>query len=141
MIVLDTDIVTHISFGKNEKLLKRIELVPEDEELAVTVITYMEILQGRFDSIKKAANENELVVAMQHYAASKELVDSFQVLEINGGAAQHFKEMIKRKKGPKMRRGDMLNACIALANNALLVTRNVKDYEAVKGLSVENWMD
>ena len=134
MIVLDTDIVTHISFGKNEKLLKRIELVPDDEELAVTVITYMEILQGRFDSIKKAANENELVVAMQHYTASKELVDSLQLVEVNDGAAQHFKEMIKRKKGPKMRRGDMLNARIALANNALLVTRNVKDYEAVKGL-------
>ena len=38
-----------------------------------------------------------------------------------------------------MRRGDMLNACIALANEALLVTRNIKDYARVKGLRLDNW--
>ena len=141
MIVLDTDIVTHISYGKKEKLRQRIEEVEDNEELAISVITYMEVLQGRFESIKKAANENELVAAMQHYTTSKQLVDSFQVLEVNKAAAQHFKEMIKRKKGPKIGRGDMLNACIALAHDALLDTCNVKDYESVKGLRVENWAE
>jgi tRNA(fMet)-specific endonuclease VapC len=38
-----------------------------------------------------------------------------------------------------MGRPDMLIASIALAHDALLVTRNVDDYKAVSGLRVENW--
>ena len=40
-----------------------------------------------------------------------------------------------------MRRGDMLIACIALADDTLLVTRNTKDYKNVNGLRIENWVD
>jgi predicted nucleic acid-binding protein len=35
----------------------------------------------------------------------------------------------------------MLIACICLAHDALLVTRNVDDYKGVAGLRVENWAD
>jgi tRNA(fMet)-specific endonuclease VapC len=35
--------------------------------------------------------------------------------------------------------GDRLQAAIALANGATLVTRNTKDYAGVPGLKVENW--
>lgn len=40
-----------------------------------------------------------------------------------------------------MGRADMLIACIALAHNALLVTRNTKDYKNVAGLRLDNWVD
>ncbi len=140
MIVLDTDIVTLLSYGQTDKLQQRMKAVPESEELATTIITRMEILQGRFSSIVKAANEGELLKAMDRFRASRELLDSFRLLEVNNAAGQHFKQMMKAKKRPK-RRGDMLIACIALAHQALLVTRNVKDYEPVKGLRMENWAD
>jgi predicted nucleic acid-binding protein len=145
MTILDTDIVTLISYGTNEKFRERIEAVKDDEELAVTIITRMEILQGRFDSIVKAANEGELLKAMERFRAAEELLGSFHLLEINETAAGHFREMIrpkgKSRKGSRMKRGDMLIACIALAHEALLVTRNVDDYKSVSGLRVENWAD
>jgi predicted nucleic acid-binding protein len=40
-----------------------------------------------------------------------------------------------------MRRPDMLIACIALANDALLVTRNRKDFKKVAHLKLANWAD
>jgi predicted nucleic acid-binding protein len=40
-----------------------------------------------------------------------------------------------------MGRADMLIACIALAHDALLVTRNTKDYKDVAGLRVAYWVD
>ena len=86
--------------------------VQESEELAITIVTRMEILQGRFSSIVKAANEGELLKAMDRFRDSRELLDSFRVLDVNDAAGQHFKQMMKAMKRPK-RRADMLIACSA----------------------------
>ena len=40
-----------------------------------------------------------------------------------------------------MRRSDMLIACIALAQDALLVSRNTKDFSKIPGLKLANWAD
>jgi tRNA(fMet)-specific endonuclease VapC len=40
-----------------------------------------------------------------------------------------------------MKRPDLLIACIALAQDALLVTRNTKDFNQVPGLRIANWAD
>jgi predicted nucleic acid-binding protein len=141
MIVLDTDIVTLLSYGRNERLRQHIEAAHESEELAITIITRMEIHQGRFESIVKAANEDELLTAMGRFRASDALLNSFRLLELNEAAARHFQGMTKAKKKVKMRRKDMLIACIALAHQAVLVTRNVDDFKPVAGLRVENWAD
>lgn len=54
MIVLDTDIATLLSYGKTDKLNKRIAALDKGEKLGLTIITQMEMLDGRFASIKKA---------------------------------------------------------------------------------------
>jgi predicted nucleic acid-binding protein len=141
MIVLDTDIVTLFAYG-NENIQKRIEGLEEGEELAVTIITRMEILGGRYDSIVKAASAAELFTATQRLQAAERMLDDFTLLYPNDASCQHFEAMLKPKKGKKkMRRGDLLIASIAPAHNALLVTRNIKDYKDVPGLRLENWAD
>jgi predicted nucleic acid-binding protein len=74
MIVLDSDIVTLISYGQTDKLQQRLAAVPESEELAITLITRMEILRGRFDGILKAANEDELLKAMDRFRSSRRFI-------------------------------------------------------------------
>ncbi len=44
-----------------------------------------------------------------------------------------------RKKGKTLAFADSQIASIAMANNAVLVTRNVSDFEGVEGLEFENW--
>jgi predicted nucleic acid-binding protein len=139
MIVLDTDIVTLLSYGKTASLQERISTT--SEELAVTIITRMEILQGRFASIRNAADQEELGVAMDRFLASELLLNSFTRLDLTDAARKYFEQLGKAKKTKNMRRGDMLIACISLAHQALLVTRNEKDYKNVPGLKVENWVD
>ncbi len=141
MIVFDTDIMTLHSYGKTEQLQRRIAAVEESEKLAVTLITRMEILQGRYASILKAADQEELARAVERFRASEELLDSFALLEPDAGAREEFERLRKGKKTKSMKRGDMLIAAIALAQKALLVTRNVADYKEVKGLRIENWAD
>ncbi len=46
-----------------------------------------------------------------------------------------------RKKGKTLAFADSQIASIAMANNAVLVTRNVSDFEGVDGLKIENWFE
>jgi tRNA(fMet)-specific endonuclease VapC len=140
MIVLDSDIVTLITYGRTENLQRRLAAVPAGEDISVTVITRMEILRGRYDGIVKAADPEELLAAMARFRSSRDLLDSFRLLDVDDTAAKQFGDLLKAKKKPK-RRGDLLIACVALAQDALLVTRNVKDYKDVPKLRVENWAD
>jgi tRNA(fMet)-specific endonuclease VapC len=141
MIVLDTDIVTLFAYG-NEKIRKRIEDVEEEETLAVTLITRMEILHGRHDSILKAANAAEMQTAVQRFQAAEDMLNDFAHLYPDDTSYRHFETLLKpRKRKRKMRRADMLIASIALAHDALLVTRNTKDFQGINGLRIENWAE
>ena len=55
--------------------------------------------------------------------------------------AGRFEGLRAVKKLNRMDRGDKLQASIALANDATLVTRNSKDYAHVPGLKLENWAE
>jgi predicted nucleic acid-binding protein len=141
MIVLDTDIVTHHSYGK-ENVRQRIVEAGENEELAVTIVTRMEVLGGRFDSMMKAASAKELRTATERFQAAEAMLNAFVLLYPDDASGRHFESLLKPGRGKKkLRRGDLLIASIALAHDALLVTRNLRDFQGVSGLRVENWAD
>lgn len=139
MILFDTDTVTHFSYG-NENIRRKIEAT-DDKLLAVAIITHHEILRGRADSMLKAADEEELRKAGERFRQAEAMLSDFLVVHLNAEAIRHFARLRKQKNLKKMGRADMLIACIAPANNALLVTRNIKDYKGVVGLRLENWAD
>jgi predicted nucleic acid-binding protein len=112
----------------------------EHDRLAVTLITRMEILQGRFESLLKAADEAQQKTGIARFRASEDMLEDFLLLPVDDVAAQHFERLRKQKKR-KMWRPDLLIACIALARDALLVTRNTKDFKDVPGLRLENRAD
>lgn len=139
MILLDTDTVTHFVYG-NANVRRKVEEVG-DEELAVAVITRNEVLRGRAENLLKAANEEELRKAAERFRQTEEMLSDFVVVGFDEDSIKHFGRLRKQKNLKKMGRADMLIACIALAHDALLVTRNTKDYKDVAGLRVENWVD
>lgn len=139
MILFDTDTVTHFSYGNNN-VRRRIEAAG-DEELAIAIITRNEVLRGRADNLVKAANEDELRKAAERFQQAEDLLSDFLVLGFNEPSIMHFGRLKKQKNLKKMGRADMLIACIALAYNALLVTRNTKDFKDVTGLRMDNWVD
>jgi tRNA(fMet)-specific endonuclease VapC len=139
MILLDTDTVTHFSYG-HANVRRKIEEVG-DEELAVANITRNEILRGRAESLLKSANEDELRKAAGRFQQAEELLSAFVVVGFDENSIKHFGRLRKQKNLKKMGRADMLIACIALAHDALLVTRNTKDYKDVAGLRMDNWVD
>ena len=140
MIVLDTDVFTHFTF-RHPNVVRHYAAVPVDEAVAVTVITRTEVIGGRRIVMLKAADESGLLLAAQRLQEARRSSADFLLLHVNEEAARHFETLRKRKKAGKMKRADMLIACIALANAALLVTRNTKDFDKVAGLRLANWVD
>jgi tRNA(fMet)-specific endonuclease VapC len=80
-------------------------------------------------------------IATKRFRAAEEMLDGFELLYPHAASCRHFETLAQPKKGKKMGRPDMVIASIALAHDAVLVTRNLKDYEGIAGLHVENWAD
>ncbi len=100
MTILDTDTVTLYAMG-HPKVGAKVEEVGGPERLAVTVITRMEILRGRFDSILKAADDAQLNLAMQRFQEAEALLNSFLAVPSNDAAAKQFLALLKHKQAKK----------------------------------------
>ncbi len=139
MIILDTDTLTLFDHGNanvQRKIAARI-----NDSLCVTVVTRIEVFMGRSANLLKAANEDELRIAVQRFRHSETLFASFRIIDFDDAAIAHFGRLRNQKNLKKIGRPDLLIACIVLAHNALLVTRNLKDFKDIQGLRVENWVD
>jgi tRNA(fMet)-specific endonuclease VapC len=139
MKILDTDILSLFLHG-HPRVIERHER--ETDEVAVTIISRIQLLQGRFATILKAADGAELLRAQKWLdLTTRDLAAISKLVSIDDKAALEFDRLRQNKKLKKIGRGDLLIAAITLANRATLVTRNLKDFRQVPGLHVENWAD
>ena len=136
MIVFDTDTLTFF-FRNHPRVLARLR--ESADVVAITVISRVESLQGRFQTLLKAADGAELQRGQQRLdELDHDLARIPLVLPIGAAAAAEFDRLGADRKLRKIGRADLLIACIALANRATLVTRNLKHFRQVPGLQVEN---
>jgi tRNA(fMet)-specific endonuclease VapC len=137
MFILDTDTLSHFLRG-HSRVTERVQ--QSSEEVVITMICRIEILQGRFASVLKAEDGERLVQARKRLEETEKDLEKFTILDVSPAAAE-FDRLRDIKKLKKIGRGDVLIVAIVLANRATLVTRNVKDFLQVPGLRVENWAD
>lgn len=141
MLLLDTDTTTLLLYGRNARVRARVAALPDGERSAIALITRIEILRGRFDSVLKAGSKEELLTAQQRLYDTERWLAGVEVVAIDDAAANHFDRLRTIRKLKKFGRADLLIACIALAHDAILVTRNIKDYQPIPGLKLDNWAD
>jgi tRNA(fMet)-specific endonuclease VapC len=139
MYFLDTDTLTHSHLG-TKNVVDRIKLVGA-ENIATTIVTAIEILRGRHEYLLKASDGTQLMRAQQLLDESEAILEDSQIFSVDSMAAAEFDKVRQIKKLQKIGRADLLIGCITLANDAVLVTRNVKDFRQVPGLKIENWVD
>lgn len=63
----------------------------------------------------------------------------FPGIDFDANAETIFDKLVTDRRCGNIGRGDLPAACIALSFNAVLVTRNVKDFSKVPNLVLENW--
>jgi tRNA(fMet)-specific endonuclease VapC len=109
--------------------------------VVTTLISRIEILEGRCAEIAKAANRVELLNAAARLANDEGHFESTEVLPLSETVADEFERVWGNKKVKRIGRKDLLIACLALAHKATLVTKNTKDFAGIPNLKVVNWMD
>ncbi|MFO0850172.1 MAG: type II toxin-antitoxin system VapC family toxin [Gemmataceae bacterium] len=140
MYVLDTDILG-LWWRRQEKVVARVLVASALHPLVTTTITRIELLEGRFSNIRTAASGDELAKAVSRLSETVRALSQLPELEVDHRAVEIFDRLRVTKRLKKMGRMDLLIACVTLANGATLVTRNVKDFNSVPDLRVENWAD
>ena len=139
MHLLDTDTLTHLHAG-HPRVIEHLRKL-DDPDVGTTIITKIELLRGRFDFVLKAVPGVELLRAQQLLARTEELLAQIIIVSLDEASAAQFDRLREIKRLRKIGRADLLIASITLACRATLVTRNVRHFRQISGLTVTNWVD
>ncbi|MEH2168339.1 MAG: type II toxin-antitoxin system VapC family toxin [Nostoc sp.] len=134
--ILDTDHVTLSQHG-NSKILQRAQAVGSSN-IFITTVTLEEQLKGRLASISKCATKSELLaVAYRNLRITQIYFCSMNLLDFDDAAYSYYQSL--RQQKIQIGTQDLRIAAIALVNEAILVTRNHRDFSKVPNLCLEDW--
>jgi tRNA(fMet)-specific endonuclease VapC len=109
--------------------------------VAITVISRIELLRGRFDYLLKADDGAQIQVAQSKLDQTERQLAGLVVVPFDAGSAAEFDRLRQVRKLKQIGRADSLIDCMALAHRATLVTRNLRHFREIPGLKLENWAD
>jgi tRNA(fMet)-specific endonuclease VapC len=89
----------------------------------------------------KAASGEEHVRAQQTLSKTERDLAQLVPIPFDDKAGRVFDQLRLGKRTRQIGRADLLIASIALANRAVLVTRNLRDFRRIANLQVVNWVD
>jgi tRNA(fMet)-specific endonuclease VapC len=138
MILLDSDTLT-LYLAAHPRVMEHVRAA--EEVPVISIVSRIEVLRGRFASVLKAANGDQLLLAQARLGAADQALAQFTLVPFNSAAATAFDRLRQNKKLKKIGREDLLIASIALARRATLATRNLRHFRQVPGLQLENWAD
>ncbi len=136
MYILDTDHVSLLQ-RKSGHEAERLRFRLVRFERATTIITFEEQTRGWLAYLARARSLAEQV---ERYKKLKQLLTDYHemiVLNFDERSAEVFQELQKQR----IRIGtmDLKIAPIAIASNAILLSRNLKDFGKIPTLQVEDW--
>ncbi len=139
MILLDTDHLSVHAFPDSRVygvLSAKIRKTPDD--FGTTIVCLEEQLRGWLAAIKRKHDVDQQVPVYDQLGRLWDYFRDWQILRFDAQAA----ELFKRFRQHKIRIGsqDLKIAAIALTQDALLLSANLRDFRQIPGLRVENWM-
>ncbi|TXT24335.1 MAG: putative nucleic acid-binding protein contains PIN domain [Planctomycetota bacterium] len=141
MILLDTDHLTVLTnrHAAGHRLLVRHLAESEDQRIAIPVVSVEEQCRGWLAKIHRLQQPIAQVSAYQDFQDLFELLRGWEIVPFSRAAAERFLEL----KVARIRIGtnDLKIGSIALVNEALLLSANLRDFEQIPGLLVENWLE
>lgn len=132
--MLDTNILIYLIKNKPPSVAEYINALDKDTVLCMSFFTYAELLKGAERSTRKAQVLRQL----------KQLTQIISVqYETSPSLCEHYATQFTQLKeaGTPIGANDLWIACHALSQNATLVTHNLREFERIVGLKLEDWVD
>ena len=131
MYMLDTNICIYVLKNHSDKLRHKFKAI---KDLCISSVTYAELCFGieNGDSFSKKERWQQLGLFTQRL-----LIQPW-----DEDAARHYGSIrsVLKKQGSPIGNNDLLIAAHARSLNAVLVTNNVREFQRVPDLSIENWV-
>lgn len=139
MIILDTDhlSVLHRNAPAAQSFVERLDA--SDEDCAASIISVEEQMRGWLAEIHRQKKARNQIRSYDHLRRMFAFYAEWNILPWNDDSVDAFENL--RKEKIRIATMNLKIAAIAIANDALLLSRNLKDFEKVPGLRVENWID
>lgn len=139
MIILDTDHVSlmEVADGVESKRVRERLLTVSIADRAVTIISFEEQTRGWLAYLSRAKTVRQQVEAYHRLSRHLNMYRSLIVLDFDEHAAIEFQRL--RQLRIRIGTMDLKIAAIALANHAILLSRNLRDFRMVPNLLVEDW--
>lgn len=130
MFTLDTNVVSALIASNTSVLTRWKEVRLEGGDVRLNALSYFEVRRGLV-----------LPRFARRFAAFRRLVQLHDLLTLDiralDVAARIYQDL--RRQGTPLEDADILIAGIAIANDAILVTRNLKHFTRVEGLKLTTW--
>ena len=135
LFLLDTDHLTLYEMGHPQLLLNFARHLTD--QLAIRVISVEEQLTGWQRALSQARNDSRREQIYQRMARTVEILSGWRVLPLSLAAMSRHAQLIRQRLN--VGSNDLKIAATALENNAIVVTRNLRDFGRVAGLSCQDW--
>ena len=128
--MLDTNICKYLIKKKPENVLTNLQSNMSDG-IAISAITLAELMHG----VEASACPEKNALALNQFLSIVE------ILPFNDEAAVEYGKICAtlRRQGTPIGTMDMLIAAHAKAKGLIIVTNNVREFERVDGINLENW--
>lgn len=139
VVILDTDHLTVIQRRAEpaySHLRARLSKLPPNT-VQTTIVSFEEQMRGWLAVISHARNQPTEVAAYQRLQALLRFFNEIPALDYTEVVAARFKDL--RRSRLRVGSMDLKIAAIALSQDGLLLSANLKDFEKVPNLRVEDW--
>ncbi|MBK6852873.1 MAG: type II toxin-antitoxin system VapC family toxin [Burkholderiales bacterium] len=131
--LLDTNILIYLMKQRPPGLAERVDALAPQDELGMSFVSWAELLLGAERSSRKA----EVLVRLDALALQIPVV-----YPRGPKICRHYAEQVDRLKraGTPIGANDLWIACHALAEEAVLVTHNTREFQRIQGLKLDDWV-
>jgi len=131
--LLDTNTLIYLIKNKPASVVERINALDEHVMLCMSFFTYAELLKGAERSNRKA----DVIVRLEQLTRQVPVI-----YDTGRSLCEHYAVHFTRLKeaGTPIGANDLWIACHALAQDATLVTNNMREFKRLEGLRLENWV-
>lgn len=132
MFFLDTNTCIYYLNGKSENI-KKCVLENSPLDIKIPSVVKAELLLGAYKSKKKESNLEKLEAFIQ----------PFEIVSFDDRVSYEYASIRQKTEGAGKVVGpnDLLIASIVKFYQGILITNNIREFEVIKGLKLENWLE